>query len=299
MGLGDFLTAVPAYRAVRRACPGSTISLAALAALAPLIPLVGGLDGLHPTPGLGALRWPGPRPQLAVNLHGRGPESIDDLRSTDPARLVTFAHPARPAVSGPAWEPQAHEVLRWCRLIESAGMPADPGDLGLAVPAGGPAVPGCVVVHPGASAPARRWPPGRYAVVARALAATGRPVMVTGGAAERALAASVVRDAGLPESSLLAGRLDLAELAALVAHADLVVCGDTGVAHLASAYRTRSVLLFGPTSPARWGPPSAGPHTVLWSGTTGNAHADRPDPGLLSIGADQVLRAALARLAER
>jgi ADP-heptose:LPS heptosyltransferase len=104
-----------------------------------------------------------------------------------------------------------------------------------------------------------------------------------------------VQAAGLPRNRLLPD-LDLADLAALVARARLVLCGDTGVAHLATAYGTRSVILFGPTSPAHWGPLGSGPHSVLWSGRVGNPHGRRPDPGLLSIDVEAVLEAATDQL---
>jgi ADP-heptose:LPS heptosyltransferase len=75
-----------------------------------------------------------------------------------------------------------------------------------------------------------------------------------------------------------------------VAAARLVVCGDTGVAHLASAYRTPSVVLFGPTSPARWGPPAGGPHVVVWRGTgTGDPWGAEVDPALAAITVEDVL----------
>jgi ADP-heptose:LPS heptosyltransferase len=81
-----------------------------------------------------------------------------------------------------------------------------------------------------------------------------------------------------------------------VAAAACVVCGDTGVAHLATALRTPSVVLFGPTPPAAWGPPPERPwHRVLWAGGTGDPHADVPDAGLLAIEPADVL-AALATL---
>ena len=71
-----------------------------------------------------------------------------------------------------------------------------------------------------------------------------------------------------------------------------MVCGDTGVAHLATALRTPSVVLFGPTSPALWGPPPDRPwHRPLWAGTSGDPHGERPDPGLLAIDVDQVTEA--------
>ncbi|MFD0888435.1 glycosyltransferase family 9 protein, partial [Streptosporangium algeriense] len=70
------------------------------------------------------------------------------------------------------------------------------------------------------------------------------------------------------------------------------VCGDTGVAHLATALSTPSVVLFGPTPPARWGPPPGeSRHVVLWSGRTGDPFATRPDPGLLAITPADVLAA--------
>jgi ADP-heptose:LPS heptosyltransferase len=63
-----------------------------------------------------------------------------------------------------------------------------------------------------------------------------------------------------------------------------VICGDTGVAHLATAYCTPSVVLFGPVSPAEWGPPADRlQHRALWAGRRGSPHADLPDPGLLTI----------------
>ncbi len=52
-----------------------------------------------------------------------------------------------------------------------------------------------------------------------------------------------------------------------------------------------SVLVFGPTPPARWGPRGSGPHVSLWAGDVGDPHADRPHPGLLLISPARVLAA--------
>jgi ADP-heptose:LPS heptosyltransferase len=53
--------------------------------------------------------------------------------------------------------------------------------------------------------------------------------------------------------------------------------------------RTPSVVLFGPTPPAEWGPPASRPwHRALWAGRRGDPHAAEPDPGLLELGPDAV-----------
>lgn len=110
---------------------------------------------------------------------------------------------------------------------------------------------GLVVLHPGTSVPARAWPAERAREAARALAAQGRRVAVTGSPDERDLTAFVAGEHALD----LGGRLDLAGLAAVLARADAVVVGNTGPAHLAAAVGTPVVSLFAPTVPAaRWAP---------------------------------------------
>jgi ADP-heptose:LPS heptosyltransferase len=298
LGLGDLLTGVPALRALRRAQADHELVVAAPAALADLVELSGVADRVLPTAGLEPVPWTGEAPALAVNLHGRGPQSHRMLQRLRPGRLVAFGcdeaqHP------GPRWDADEHEVRRWCRLVtEQLGIAADPADLALAEPAVEPLVGGAVVVHPGAAFPARRWPVDRFAAVARWAVDQGHEVVVTGGPDEVGLAEDVRRLAGLPSSSVLAGRTDLLHLAAEVGAARLVVCGDTGLAHLATAYATPSVLLFGPTPPSRWGPPVDGPHEVLWRGVeVGDPWGGRPDAALLALGVDDVVAAAHRALA--
>jgi ADP-heptose:LPS heptosyltransferase len=262
---------------LRRAHPGHDLVLAAPSALAPLVAATGAVDRVLATPSyvrtqITALPWAGPPPDLAVNLHGRGPQSHRALLGTGPRRLVAFANRAAGWPVGPQWTDAEHEAARWCRLLHSHGIPADPADLALAAPPPVPGWAGAVLVHPGASGPERRWPVAHHAEVARRLTRAGYRVLVTGSPGEAAPARALARRADLDPDAVLAGHTDVAALAALVAHARLVVCGDTGVAHLATAYGTRSVLLFGPMPPARWGPPpDRDRHTVLWHGPRGLA----------------------------
>jgi ADP-heptose:LPS heptosyltransferase len=290
LGLGDLLAGVPALRGVRRAYPDHRVVLATPTELAPLALATGAVDEVLPARGLAPLGDPTP-PEVAVNLHGRGPQSHALLRAVRPRHLVAFRCPAAGHEDGPAWYPGEYEVARWCRLLAAHGIDADPADLGISPPADS-AHAGCVVVHPGAAHPRRRWPAERFAAVARSLSAAGAEVVITGSAGEACLAREVQDAAGLPADAVLAGRTGVLALAGLVAAARLVVCGDTGVAHLATAVGTPSVVLFGPVSPLEWGPPAGrSAHVALWRPTDGAAGAG-PDPSLAAIEVADVVATA-------
>jgi ADP-heptose:LPS heptosyltransferase len=289
--IGDLVTATPALRALARAFPLHRRVLCAPAALAPLAKLTGAVDELIDAAPLAPLPRSLARPAVAVNLHGRGPQSTRALAALEPERLVAFA---ADGFEGPRWRADEHEVRRWCRLLNDAGIPADSRDLALRRPDVDPppiAV-GATVVHPGASSPARRWPARRFAAVARTDVAAGHRVVVTGDAFDVPLAFEVAARAGLPDEAVLAGRLSLLETAAVVAAAARVCSNDTGIAHLATAFGTPSVVLFGPVPPSEWGPPAERPyHRALWAGRRGDPHGSTVDPGLLHITVDDVIDA--------
>jgi ADP-heptose:LPS heptosyltransferase len=291
-GLGDLLTAVPALRALARAFPRHRRVLAAAAELAPLLALIECEEGrcveelvdLH---GLGDDPAKLPRaPEVAVNLHGRGPRSHRLLLASEPTYLIAFGHPEVPESEGmPAWREDEHEIDRWCRLLRESGIETDPDEYWITRPglSAAPRARGATLIHPGAASAARRWPAERWAAVAAAELEAGREVVLTGSAAERELCEEVATAARVPRDRILAGRTDLLELAAVVAAAGALACGDTGIAHLASALQIPSVIVFGPTSPQRCGPPPHTIHRPLWAGREGDPHASVPDLGLLEI----------------
>jgi ADP-heptose:LPS heptosyltransferase len=295
LGLGDFLTGVPAYRALRAAYPEHETVLAAPAVLGPLAALTGTVDRVLPTAELAPVDWPGPPPEIAADLHGNGPASHRLIDATGAPTRMMFASPAAPDVDGPWWREDEHEVDRWCRLTGWWGAPGDPARLDLEPPPVEPAIRNATIVHPGAASGSRRWPPDRFAAVARTLTALGHRVVITGTGDERALCVAVAEKAALPLEAVLAGHTALPGLAALVAAADLVISNDTGVAHLAVAYGIPSVSLFGPVSPALWGPPrGVRHHLAIWKGSgnrPGDAHGDELDPRLADITTDDVLAA--------
>lgn len=150
-------------------------------------------------------------------------------------------------------DPDLHEVARALAVVAELGhrLPeADDGRLAVRRPLR-PAPPGpYVVVHPGCSVPARTLDPDRWADAVAALAADGRRVLVTGAAHEAELTRRVAGRAGEPVEPA-----DLAGLAAVLAAADAVACGNTGPAHLAAAVGTPVTVVHPPTVPSnRWHP---------------------------------------------
>lgn len=292
--VGGLLVAVPALRALRRARPDHRLVLAAPGVLGPLAVQTGVVDEVLDTPVPGALRWGSPGPDVAVNLHGGDPQSYRVLDATRPLTRIGFAVAGW---TGPAWHDsdEIHERRLWCAMLDAHDIPADADDLYLDAPDPQPAPgPAPVLIAPGARSAAKRWPAERFAAVAAALHRAGHDLLVTGTAEERPLALDVARAAGLSLVRVLAGRTTPLELCALVARAALVVCGDTGIAHVAAAYRVPSVVLFGPVPPARSGPPAGGPHVVLSDDAQrrGDPFADDPDPALLGVSVRDVLAAA-------
>ena len=282
---------MPALRALARSFSDHRRVLATSEWVLPLAEHLGVAHEVVPVVALEPLPGHLARPDVAVNLHGRGPESTLRLAELEPGRLMAFRSTAFP--EGPPWQEGEHEVVRWCRLLEAYGIRSDPSELAIDAPAA--PVPaeavGATLVHPGASSPARRWPAERWAEVARAEARAGRRVVVTGSADEVDLARQVAAGAGLAPEAVVAGGTSLLDLAALVAASGRVVSGDTGVSHLATALGRPSVTLMGPAPPWEWGPPASARHVALWAGSKREVSSDEIDPGLATISVDDVVRA--------
>jgi len=167
-----------------------------------------------------------------------------------------------------------HQADRNLRLVEALGVSVRDRSLRLApsetaraeaasvLAAAGIEAARYVLIAPGASAQARRYPRAAFAEVAREVhRITGLPVLVTGSEAERALVQAVA--AGSPGVGALAGAVSVPGLAALVEQAALVVANNSLAMHLAEGLGVPSVITYAGTDPAeRWAPRRT-PSTLL------------------------------------
>jgi ADP-heptose:LPS heptosyltransferase len=268
--LGDVLMTTPAMRALRQTF-GCRLTLLTS-------PAGAALDGLLPE-AHEVLVWRAP--WMKGTPAGDDLAFLDKLRGFDAAAIFTvYSQSALPAaylcrLAGiprrlahsrenpyhlltdwvPDPEPGStvrHEVRRQLDLVAAVGGRTDDERLSFRVPSlarervAALELPSpLVVVHPGASASSRRYPPESYA---RALELLGCEVVFTGDAAERDLVEGVRAIMGVRSRSL-AGQLSLAELGALIEAADLVICNNTGPAHIAAAVGTPVVDLYALTNP--------------------------------------------------
>lgn len=183
---------------------------------------------------------------LLLRLAGIGRIGADS--ADHPGRLLDVRHRRREG---------RHEAEAALDTAAAMGFPLPPGDDGRlrvlpppdtgALTGNGP----YVVLHPGASAPARAWSPHRCAEAVALLTDAGHRVVVTGGPGETALTREVAGSLAVD----LGGRTTPRTLAGVLHLADAVISANTGPAHLAAAVGTPVVSLFAPVVPAgRWAP---------------------------------------------
>jgi heptosyltransferase-2 len=272
---GDLVMATPGFRALRAALPESRLVLHVRPALAPLVAGAPWFDEVLPLrswrrgpvalvrEGLALRRR---RFDLGICL----PDSFSSallLRVAGVGERIGYGTQGRGwlldrAVPPPVgWVPRERHVLD---LVAAAGAPARGSHLELFTTADEEAaadrllaeadIPdgaSLALLAPGASfGPSKLWPASSFARVGSALAGAGARVVVVGAPDEVDLARRVAA-AMDPPPAVLAGRLDLGSLKAVVRRARVLVCNDAGARHVAVAFGVPAVVLFGPTSLAK------------------------------------------------
>ena len=296
--LGDVLMTTPALRALKTAPPGRHLTLltspagAAAAALVPEVDDVlvyeapwmkataGRADGAPDRAMIERLRGRGFDGAVVFTVYSQSPlpSALLCHLADVPRRLAHCRENPYQLLTDWVLDPEPaqlvrHEVRRQLDLVGAIGCTSADERLSLRVPpeararverllrarALGPRP--WVLVHPGASAPSRRYPPAQFAEAARGLArATGCAIVVSGTAAEPALLEMLDALDGV-ETHALAG-LPLGDFAALVQAAPLLVSNNSGPVHVAAAVGTPVVDLYALTTPQHT--PWAVPHRVLF-----------------------------------
>ncbi len=285
--LGDVLMTTPAIRALRASRPGRRITLLGSRAGAEVAELVPEIDDVlvFEAPWMKATR-PNPDPRLELALVrlleslGFDAAVIFTVFTQSALPAAHLCHIAgiprrlahcreNPYHLLTDWVPEVddaasarHEVRRQLDLVATVGARTGDERLSLSVPQGArdhvadllsslgiDAETRWAVVHPGASAPSRRYPPEGYAAAARILALEGWRIVFTGETGERPLVDGIRRQMGGVRSISLAGELRLAGLAALLEAAPVLIANNTGPAHVAAAVGTPVVDLYALTNP--------------------------------------------------
>ena len=159
-----------------------------------------------------------------------------------------------------------HQVDRNLRLVEHVGFTTENHQLEISIgdsallaarsilqEAGIDLAAPYIIVHPGASAKARRYPTERFAEVAARLMSLGHQVVVPGTDREAAMLAEMKVHA--PNAAYLIGGTTVPEYAAMVEGAALVICNNSLPMHLADALMTPAVVLYSGTDiESQWRP---------------------------------------------
>lgn len=254
--LGDFLVTLPALALLRQRWPEARIELAGNARAAELARTRGLLDAVHSQH---EARWSAlfgtePLPEsfaawlgsfdLVVNYW---PDPDRELRRRFPLRA------GQQALHGDATPRQAPAAAHYCDTLRPLGLETREYIHRLFPLRETPLVAGDVVaIHPGSGSPRKNWPAERWREVIARLCS---PVLLILGEAEHAAWPETVR-ATLPGSVEIAASPPLEALIARLACCRLFLGHDSGISHLAAACDAPAVLLFGPTEPALWAPPS-------------------------------------------
>lgn len=314
--IGDLILTTPALAALRAAWPQAHLALAVSEGCAALLPAIAHIDtAIVFGRGRGFAPWQqaiaGPW-DFCYDFTGSDRSALAAALSRAKTRAA-FAWVRRNKVRALAYSRfvdspvrDRHTVDHYLDLVSAQGSMRDPA---LRIPAeaalradellrAGEIAGPFALLHPGTARPEKYWLAERWAEIADALRDRhGLPSVFTCGpdAFERAHAGDIrsrVRDPGFR----IHHPPDLLALAALASRASLVVSCDTAMVHLAAAFRTPQIALFGPTNPFHWRPRH--PRAIVISAAQPDAPLTAFQPRMKGAPMERVSTAVVIRATE-
>ncbi len=282
--VGDAVMTVPALRELRRVLPGARLTLATRAWAEGIFEGADFIDDLLVVGGKGgraasvfgeAREWRRRRFDLAILFPNAFAPALTSFLARVPLRVGYATDGRGPllthALPVPAWRGQKHEVFYYLNVVAelerllgptASNAASNAPGAGLHVSAarsddarsllraaGARLDRALVALCPGSTnSRAKRWPSERFAELADRLAAYGSEVVLIGAPEESEVTEEVLRQTR-HRPIVLTGRTSLAQSAAVLSVADLLVTNDTGPAHVAAALGRPVVVVFGPTDP--------------------------------------------------
>jgi ADP-heptose:LPS heptosyltransferase len=113
---------------------------------------------------------------------------------------------------------------------------------------------GAVICHVASSQPKKEWPLGHWAKLHRVAREAGRHLVFTTARGEREQSLMAEFKKLAPDAVILPLIAELPLFLAVLQRAKVFISGDTGPLHFATGLGVTTISLFGPSSPARWGP---------------------------------------------
>ncbi len=284
--IGDLILTFPALAALRSARPHASISVVVADAGGQLAPILPGADRTF------VYRRSGSNVALWKHLLLSRYDTVLDFAGSDRSTIMAALSKARKKITYAKlaakkdWRARVfnrlseasvrdlHTVDYHLALLAEIGIDAPPSAPEITIPASVresldrrlSRIGSFALVHPGTARAEKYWPAERWAQIAAHIRDRHRlPILMTGSADASEQAELEKLRAADPNILDLSGSLDLIELAEVIRRAKVAVGVDSAAMHLANAFRTPQIVLFGPTNPFHWRPRHADARVLLGS----------------------------------
>lgn len=276
--IGDFILTLPALQALRDRWPDAYIELVGYPHIANLALAAGLVDHVESLDRADAARLFTWRPTFSE-------EQAEHLRSFD--LVISYLHDpdgvvkanlkaagVKQVIYGSPLVEEGHAIDHLLKPLETLAIYGEKPAPRLALKAEekgrewltARGLSGDVVaIHPGSGSPKKNWPAENFIKLTEQLRESGQMYLMIFGEADGAVAELIRRRMhGVVELS----GCTLVELASVLSACRAFVGNDSGITHIAAALGLRTIALFGPSNPDRWGP--RGEHVSVIKAPDGN-----------------------------